>query len=132
MGMLTRALLAILHAGAMVSVPFSVLAQDASRDQAEFDAAAGRPVFQNVPLVKPQAFSSRPRIITPPPRATVDPAPTGEGSADRYQMDRAAGLPVFHCDLIWQRGLLQKGEAEMAGVDPRNSELANWQRLAAD
>jgi hypothetical protein len=72
------------------------LAQEVSRDRAEFDAAAGRTVFQNVLLADPQAFSSRPRLRREEPRVVVAaPAATGDASADRYELDAAAGRQVY-------------------------------------
>ena len=72
------------------------LAQEVSRDRAEFDAAAGRTVFQNVLLADPHAFSSRPRLRREQPRAVVAAAAaTGEASADRYELDLAARRPVY-------------------------------------
>jgi hypothetical protein len=72
------------------------IAQEVSRDRAEFDAAAGRTVFQNVLLADPQAFSSRPRVRREEPRVVVAaPAATGDASADRYELDAAAGRPVY-------------------------------------
>jgi hypothetical protein len=53
-------------------------------DRADFDAAAGRTVFQNVLLADPQAFSSRPRLRRGESRAVVTaPATTGDAAADR-------------------------------------------------
>ena len=72
------------------------IAQEVSRDRAEFDAAAGRTVFQNVLLADPQAFSSRPRVRREQSASVVVPrAATGDASADRYQLDAAAGRPVY-------------------------------------
>jgi hypothetical protein len=65
-------------------------------DRADFDAAAGRTVFQNVLLADPQAFSSRPRLRRGESRAVVTaPATTGDAAADRYELDAAAGRPVY-------------------------------------
>jgi hypothetical protein len=96
-GMLTRTtLLLTLHAGAVLAVASSAFAQDASRDRAELDAAAGRAVFQNVLLADPQAFASRRRITPEPARRAIEtPAPTGEASADRRQLDAAAGRAIL-------------------------------------
>jgi hypothetical protein len=97
---MTRARTLRAAAGAMLStlVVAPALAQEASRDRAEFDAAAGRVIFQNVLLSDPQAFSARPRSRTRDQRvANVEaPAAAGEASADRHQLDAAAGRPVFH------------------------------------
>ena len=96
MGMLIRPLLPFLSAGALLSVASTGIAQDALRDRADLDSAAGRTVFQNALLADPQAFSLRPRITPTPPRLALEPpAPTGEASADRYELDRAAGRPAF-------------------------------------
>src|SRR4051812_40186157 len=96
MEMLIRALLPSIPAGAMLFVASLAAAQEASRDRADFDTAAGRIVFQNALLAGPQAFSSRSRITPTPPRLAVEPpAPTGEASSDRDQLDRAAGRPAF-------------------------------------
>ena len=46
-------------------------------DRADFDAAAGRTVFQNVLLADPQAFSSRPRLRRGVPAVVTAPATTG-------------------------------------------------------
>ena len=84
--------------GAVAVASFATpgLAQDASRDRADFDAAAGRTVFQNVLLADPQAFSSRARLRSEEPRAVVAaPAASGDASADRYELDAAAGRPVY-------------------------------------
>jgi hypothetical protein len=99
--MFTRTLLLLLlHAGATLSMGSSAFAQDASRDRADLDAAAGRTVFHNVLLADPQAFASRPRITPDRPRRSSDlPAATGEASADRQHLDAAAGRPVFHSAL---------------------------------
>jgi hypothetical protein len=91
-----RVLLPLISTGAMLSVASLGLAQEAWRDRAELDTAAGRIVFQNVILADPNAFSSRPRTKPTPPRFAVEAlAPTGEASADRYELDRAAGRPAF-------------------------------------
>jgi hypothetical protein len=72
------------------------LAQEVSKDRAEFDAAAGRTVFQNVLLADPQAFSSRPRVRREQSASVVAPrAASGDASADRYELDAAAGRPVY-------------------------------------
>jgi hypothetical protein len=72
------------------------MAQEVSRDRAEFDAAAGRTVFQNVLSADPQAFSSRPRVRREQSASVVVPrAATGDASADRYQLDAAAGRPLY-------------------------------------
>jgi hypothetical protein len=71
------------------------LAQEVSRDRAEFDAAAGRSVFQNVLLADPQAFSSRPRRREQLASVVPTPAAIGDASADRYELDAAAGRPVY-------------------------------------
>jgi hypothetical protein len=94
--MLMRALLPMLSAGALLSIASPGIAQDALRDRADLDTAAGRTVFQNALLADPQAFSPRPRVTPTPSRLALEPpAPTGEASADRYQLDRAAGRPAF-------------------------------------
>jgi hypothetical protein len=96
MGIVMRALLPFLSAGAILSVTSLAIAQDASRDRNDLDTTAGRSVFQNAPLADPQVFSSTPRITPTSRRFAVDPPPpTGEASADRNQLDRAAGRPVF-------------------------------------
>jgi hypothetical protein len=83
-------------AGFASSLATAGLAQEVSRDRADFDAAAGRLVFQNVLLADPQAFSSRPRLRREEPRAVVTaPAATGDAAADRYELDAAAGRPVY-------------------------------------
>jgi hypothetical protein len=72
------------------------LAQEVSKDRAEFDAAAGRTLFQNVLSADPQAFSSRPRVRREQSASVVVPrAATGDASADRYQLDAAAGRPLY-------------------------------------
>ena len=68
-------------------------AQEASRDRAELDAAAGRRVFENVLLADPQAFSSWARTRATP-GAAVQPVATGEASLDREQLDLSAGRAV--------------------------------------
>jgi hypothetical protein len=91
-----RAARAFVAALAALWASTPALAQEVSRDRAEFDAAAGRTVFQNVLLADPQAFSSRPRLRREEPRVVVAaPAGTGDASADRYELDAAAGRPVY-------------------------------------
>jgi hypothetical protein len=70
-------------------------AQDASRDRAEFDAAAGRRVFENVQLADPNAFSRRARVTPAQAFAMLErPAASGEVSSDRAEFDAAAGRAV--------------------------------------
>ena len=91
-----RAARAFVAALAALWASTPALAQEVSRDRAEFDAAAGRTVFQNVLLADPQAFSSRPRVRREEPRVVVAaPATAGDASADRYELDAAAGRPVY-------------------------------------
>jgi hypothetical protein len=69
--------------------------QEASRDRAELDAAAGRRVFENVLLADPNAFSRRARVAPVQSFAALErPAATGEASIDRVQFDAAAGRTV--------------------------------------
>src|SRR5688500_18516961 len=90
--MLTRQI-AIVFAGAVLCLAAPAFAEDASRDRAEFDAADGRTIFQNVLLADPHAFSSSPRLRAslPPSRGVEPPATTGEGSVDRRDFDAASG-----------------------------------------
>src|SRR3954467_5071551 len=92
-----RAILLPLLAAISMSRAVPVLAQEASRDRADLDAAAGRVIFQNVLLADPAAFSSRahPRTREELPRAFHVPAATNEASADRQELDAAAGRAVF-------------------------------------
>ena len=70
-------------------------AQDASRDRADFDAAAGRRVFENVQLADPNAFSRRARVTPAEAFAMLErPAASGEVSSDREEFDAAAGRIV--------------------------------------
>ena len=70
-------------------------AQEASRDRADFDAAAGRHVFENVLLADPTAFSRRPRATPVQAYAALErPAPTGEASLERAEFDASAGRRV--------------------------------------
>jgi hypothetical protein len=70
-------------------------AQDASRDRAELDAAAGRRVFANVQLADPNAFSRRARVTPAQALAMLErPAASGEVSSDREEFDAAAGRTV--------------------------------------
>jgi hypothetical protein len=90
--MFTRQI-SIMFAGPVLCLALPAFAEDASRDRAEFDAAAGRTIFQNVLLADPNAFSSRPRLRASlsPSLVTEPPATTGEGSVDRRDFDAAAG-----------------------------------------
>src|SRR3954454_16015453 len=92
-----RAILLPLLAAISMSLAVPVLAQEASRDRADLDAAAGRAIFQNVLLADPAAFSSRARAHTrdDSPRSIHAPAATNEASADRQELDAAAGRAVF-------------------------------------
>src|SRR3954453_2909653 len=92
-----RAILLLVLAAISMSLAVPVLAQEASRDRADLDAAAGRVVFQNVLLADPAAFSSRAhaRPRDESPRAVNAPAATNEASADRQELDAAAGRAVF-------------------------------------
>src|SRR3954467_6043592 len=92
-----RAILLPLLAAISTSLALPVLAQEASRDRADLDAAAGRVIFQNVLLADPAAFSSRAHARTRDelPRTVQAPAATNEASADRQELDAAAGRPVF-------------------------------------
>jgi hypothetical protein len=72
------------------------LAQEVSSDRAEFDAAAGRAVSRNVLLADPHAFSSRPRLRREQSSdVVIRPAATGDASADRFELDAAAGRQVY-------------------------------------
>ena len=70
------------------------LAQDASLDRANLEAAAGRLVFENVLLADPQAFALRTRDQAQP-IALAAPASRGDASADREAFDLAAGHAAF-------------------------------------
>ena len=75
------------------------LAQDASLDRANLEAAAGRLVFENVLLADPQAFARRTPVRTRDQARTTAlaaPASTGDASADREAFDLAAGRAAFH------------------------------------
>jgi hypothetical protein len=70
------------------------LAQDASLDRANLEAAAGRLVFENVLLADPQAFARRTPVRTRDQTRTIPfaaPASAGDASADREAFDLAAG-----------------------------------------
>ena len=70
------------------------LAQDASLDRANLEAAAGRLVFENVLLADPQAFARRTPVRTRDQARTIAlaaPASAGDASADREAFDLAAG-----------------------------------------
>ena len=74
------------------------LAQDASLDRANLEAAAGRLVFENVLLADPQAFARRTPVRTrdqAPTMALAAPASGGDASADREAFDLAAGRAAF-------------------------------------
>jgi len=73
------------------------LAQDASLDRANLEAAAGRLVFENVLLADPQAFARRTPVRTRDQARTMAPAPAsaGDASADREAFDLAAGHAAF-------------------------------------
>jgi hypothetical protein len=74
------------------------LAQDASLDRANLEAAAGRLVFENVLLADPQAFARRSPVRTRDQARTMAlaaPASTGDASADRETFDVAAGRRNF-------------------------------------
>src|SRR3954447_19759793 len=92
-----RAILLPLSAAISMSLAVPALAQEASRDRADLDAAAGRVIFQNVLLADPAAFSSRAQARTrdASPRTVHAPAATNEASADRQELDAAAGRAVF-------------------------------------
>src|SRR5687767_9109209 len=91
--MLKSVLSAVLRAAVVTFLVAPAFAEDASRDRAEFNAAAGRTIFQNVLLADPHAFSPRPhlRASLPPSRGVEPPATTGEGSVDWRDFDAAAG-----------------------------------------
>src|SRR3954447_22000453 len=95
--MRTRALLVVVLAAIATCLAMPVLAQEASRDRADLDAAAGRVIFQNVLLADPAAFASRARARSRDqlPRSAHHPAATNEASADRQELDAAAGRAVF-------------------------------------
>src|SRR4051794_3740674 len=92
-----RAILLPLSAAVSMCLALPGLAQEASRDRADLDAAAGRVIFQNVLLADPAAFSSRAhaRRRDESPRTVHAPAATNEASADRQELDAAAGRAVF-------------------------------------
>ena len=72
-------------------------AQEASRDRAELDAAAGRRVFENVLRADPSAFASRP-LARRDPRLVArlePPAVTGDVASERAELDAAAGRTVY-------------------------------------
>ena len=74
------------------------LAQDASLDRANLEAAAGRLVFENVLLADPQAFARRTPVRTRDQARTIPfaaPASAGDASADREAFDLAAGRAAF-------------------------------------
>ena len=74
------------------------LAQDASLDRANLEAAAGRLVFENVLLADPQAFARRTPVRTRDRARTMAPAApasAGDASADREAFDLAAGHAAF-------------------------------------
>jgi hypothetical protein len=74
------------------------LAQDASLDRANLEAAAGRLVFENVLLADPQAFARRTPVRTRDQARTTAlaaPASTGDPSADRETFDVSAGRATF-------------------------------------
>ena len=74
------------------------LAQDASLDRANLEAAAGRLVFENVLLADPQAFARRTPVRTRDQARTMAPAApasAGDASADREAFDLAAGQAAF-------------------------------------
>jgi hypothetical protein len=74
------------------------LAQDASLDRANLEAAAGRLVFENVLLADPQAFARRTPVRTRDQARTTAlaaPASTGDASADRETFDVSAGRATF-------------------------------------
>ena len=76
----------------------SALAQDASSDRANLEAAAGRLVFENVLLADPQAFARRTPVRTRDQARTTAlaaPASTGDASADRETFDVSAGRATF-------------------------------------
>ncbi len=83
-------------------------AEDASQDRINFDAAAGRVVFQNVLLADPQAFASRSSLgeRSPSRTALAPPASSGEASRDRDALDVTAGRVAFRSTL---------------GVDPQST-----------
>src|SRR3954449_12548183 len=78
-----RAFLLPLSAAISMSLAVPGLAQEASRDRADLDAAAGRVIFQNVLLADPAAFSSRARARTRDqlPRSAHPPAATKRSGA---------------------------------------------------
>ena len=92
------------------------LAQDASLDRANLEAAAGRLVFENVLLADPQAFARRTPVRTRDQAQTIAlaaPASRGDASADREAFDLAAGRAAFH------------GQGAQAAVPPmRRTEVA--------
>ena len=92
------------------------LAQDASLDRANLEAAAGRRVFENVLLADPQAFARRTPVRTRDQARTMAPAApasAGDASADREAFDLAAGRAAFH------------GQGAQAAVPPmRRTEVA--------
>src|SRR5829696_5258878 len=92
------------------------LAQDASLDRANLEAAAGRLVFENVLLADPQAFARRTPVRTrdqAQPIALAAPASRGDASADREAFDLAAGRAAF------------RGQGAEAAVPPmRRTEVA--------
>ena len=70
------------------------LAQDASLDRANLEAAAGRLVFENVLLADPQAFARRTPVRTRDQARTTAlaaPASTGDASADRRTVETEQG-----------------------------------------
>src|SRR5829696_8670003 len=72
------------------------LAQDASLDRANLEAAAGRLVFEK--LADPQAFARRTPVRTRDQARTTAlaaPASTGDASADRETFDVSAGRATF-------------------------------------
>ena len=90
------------------------LAQDASLDRANLEAAAGRLVFENVLLADPQAFARRAPVRDQAQTiALAAPASGGDASADREAFDLAAGRAAFH------------GQGAQAAVPPmRRTEVA--------
>ena len=92
------------------------LAQDASLDRANLEAAAGRLVFENVLLADPQAFARRTPVRTRDQARTMAlaaPASAGDASADREAFDLAAGHAAF------------RGQGAEAAVPPmRRTEVA--------
>src|SRR5215211_7371536 len=70
------------------------LAQDASLDRANLEAAAGRLVFENVLLADPKAFARRAPVRARDQARTIALAASanaGDASADREAFDLAAG-----------------------------------------